>query len=253
MAQPDAPQIDVHQTDRLAELIKASPGDRDAAWFAEFLAAAPTAAFRVSAGEMIRGPDGFSYLAFVLPAKDEEFTGFSLRAVLDLCLEKGIGIAMSEADGATPFAAFTYGQLWAYKMTGRFDAAPATATPDPGPQMLRPAGVSGPSAAPAAAGDGTGQVLVGMPSDSYFPPFARGVVREYLKMNGVPTPRVALTSDPQGKTPRALLFNLYLEDFQGEDHFKQVAQRLLWYMPPGYAVQPLTQRGSRGDEMLKEF
>lgn len=239
---PDPADIDLDQTDRIADLAKVPVGDRDGAWMADFLAALPTAAFRVPDKETTRGPDGFHYLLFFLPPKDVEFQGYSLRSVLDVCLDRGIGIAVYPEAQDKPVCVLNYGHLWSYKATGSFDARPPGGEVSP---TLPP---------PPALGRGAGEnVTVGGPSESYFPPAARRVVGEYLRLNGVGTPRVALAADVEGKRPRVLLFNLYREDFKSDEHFRELLARLTWYFPPHYAIQPLVNRGTAVDELLEPF
>jgi hypothetical protein len=233
--------IDLDQTDRVAELAKIPHDDRDAAWLADFLAAIPTAAFRVPPEEIMKGPDGFPYLLFFLPPADVEFQGFSLRAVLDTCLAKGVGLAIYPEQKDKPIYVFTYGQLWSYKSTGRFDARDADTA---APTMPPPAALGGDPAK-------RDQAMIGSPNDAYFPPFARGIVREYLKLNGVGIPRVALVADADGRRPQSLLFNLYREDFKNDDHLREVLMRLSWYFPPHYNLRPLVDRGTQVDEYLQ--
>lgn len=238
---PDPADIDLDQTDRIADLATIPPGDRDGVWLGEFLSAIPTAAFRVAEKETTRGPDGFHYLLFFLPPRDVEFHGFSVRSVLDVCLSKGLGVAIYPEAEDKPLFILNYGHLWSYKTTGAFDARPpGELTPN-----LPPPAALGPGAAD--------RVTVGAPSESYFPSWARNVVREYLKLNGVGTPRAALAADADAKRPRSLLFNLYREDYPSDEHFRQLLIRLTWYFPPHYAIQPLVKRGTPVDELLEPF
>jgi hypothetical protein len=247
---PDPADIDLDQTDRVAELAAVPAGDRDAAWLAEFFAAVPTAALRVPAEEMMRGPDGFPYLLMFVPPKDVDFAGVSLRVVLDTCLEKGIGIAVYPETQDKPVFVFTYGQLWSYKSTGKFDARDLGAGRAV-PSIPPPVGLGG-NGGGGGGGGGGNEVMVGSPSAQYFPPFARSIVRQYLKLNGVDTPKVALVADAAGKRPQALVFNLYRDDFKNDDHLREVLTRLAWYFPPHYGVQPLMTRGTRVDELMED-
>jgi hypothetical protein len=238
-AMPDPADIDLDQTDRLAELAQIPHGDRDAQWTDAFFAAVQTAALRVPPEEVLKGPDGFPYLLMFIPPKDEDFQGVSLRVVLDTCLTKGVGIAIYPETRDKPIFVFTYGQLWSYKAMGKFDARETEGRVFP---SIPP---------PAGLGDDSGKVLVGAPSANYFPPFARTIVREYLKLNGVGIPRVAVVADSSGKRPQTLLFNLYREDFKSDDHLREVLLRLSWYFPPHYGIQPLVNRGTQVDELLE--
>lgn len=230
--------IDLDQTDRVAELAAIPVGDRDAGWAVDFLNAIPTAALEVPPEEMMRGPDGFSYLLMRVPGKDEEFNGLSVKAVAPLCMQKGIGIAIYPESRERTVWVFTYGNLWSYVSTGSFDKRPTSQGPIPPPPTLK---------------ELSNQVMVGAPSEAAFPPAARNVVREFLTMNGVGTPRAALVTDPAGREAQSLLLNVYVEDFKSQEHFQAVMQRLTWYFPPHYRLRPLVQRGTKVDELLEPF
>lgn len=238
-AGPNPDDVNLDFTDRVAELAAVPPGDRDAGWTIDFLNAIPTAALHVPDEEMTRGPDGFSYVLMLVPPKDTEFRAFSIRLLAPLCLERGLGVAVYPESRDRPVWVFTYGNLWSYVTTGVFDARPAAGAASVAP--------------PPSFRELSDKVMVGAPSEAVFPRYARNVVREYLRMNGVGTPRAALVADADGKTPQSLLLNAYLDDFKSPEHFQAVMQRLLWYFPPHFRLRPLGQRGSKVDELLEPF
>lgn len=213
------PDIDVDQTDILVDLFKVPREQRDAEWYTKFYAAVPTAAFHVVENEeTFSGPDGFPYLRLIIPPADQEFRGFSLKLLLEQALEQGVGAVIFPETGQEPLWVFTYGNLLSYKITGTFDARPQAA------------------AAPTPPADQPRQVLLAQPSESFLPKSARRILKKYLQLNGVGMPAMLLLNDTALNPPQQLVFNLFRENYESDEHFKQVVTRLTWYMPPSYAI-----------------
>jgi hypothetical protein len=123
---------------------------------------------------LIRGPDGFPYLALYLPAENEPFTAFCISHVLDSCLEHGTGIVIAP-DKSAPEWVFTYGNLWSLHSYNIFDATPQQSQ----------------SGEALKAGR---KVLLAAPSEQFLPPFARHVLKAFLNNAGIASPRVMLVS-----------------------------------------------------------
>jgi len=216
-------EIDIDNTDKLIELFKLPAGDRDAEWYIEFFRVVPTAALRVPEKEIMTGPDGFPYVLMFIPPADAEFRAFSVAAVLDVCIEKGVGIAIYPEQQGQPLWVFTYGNLLSYKLTGQFDARQSFTAPPP------------PTSAPR-------QMILSQPSEEFLPRHARGSIRRFLEMNGVKDPKIALLTDPAVFPPQQLAFDLRPDQFQSRELFEEICRRLTWYLPPSYVFRTLQQR-----------
>jgi hypothetical protein len=217
------PDIDVDQTDILVDLFKTPREQRNADWFAKFYAAVPTAAFHVVENEEIfSGPDGFPYLRLIVPPADQEFRGFSLKVLLEQALDQGVGAVIFPETGQEPLWVFTYGNLLSLRITGTFDARESAnmalkTAEDPAEQKPR-------------------EVMLAQPSEQFLPKPARKILKKYLQLNGVGMPAMLLLNDTSLSPPQQLVFNLFRENYENDEHFKQVVQRLTWYMPPSYAI-----------------
>lgn len=213
--------IDIELTDKLAELLKIPTGDRDAGWLIDFYQTVPTAALTLAEKEVDKGPDGFPYLQLVLPPEDCDFKGFSIAHLLDVCLEKGVGAVIRPQPDADPAWVFMYGNLLSYRVLARFDARDPSAPPPPQPA------------------EGERQVMVAQPNEQYLPAAARAIIRQYLQLNGVESPALFLLHDAAMRPPQQLVFNLFRSNFESDQHFNMVCQRLTWYLPPSYSFVTL--------------
>lgn len=213
-------KFDLQKTARLEELFRTPRDQRDAKWVADFYTAAPDASLKTVEQQLIRGPDGFPYLALYLPAPGEEFTAFCISQVMINCLEHGAGCVISPNQSA-PEWVFTYGNLWSLHSYNTFDATPAQ------------------SGQTQSVGAGR-RVLIAAPSESFLPSFARTVIKSFLTNAGVKEPGVILISDASATPPESLAFSVYPEDFRSRDAFNDVMSRLKnWFLPPHYGLVAL--------------
>ncbi|MCS7033971.1 MAG: hypothetical protein NZ561_08240 [Phycisphaerae bacterium] len=208
-------EVDVEQTDIVIKLFETPPPQRDAEWLKAFLAAVPTAAFAMREGEEVfTGPDGFPYLRLSIPPLDTEFRAFSIRHLLERALESGVGAAIFPEDQSQPLWVFTYGNLLSYRICRQFDARSPQPPPTVPPDQQ--------------------QVMISQPSEEFLPTVARKVIRKYLSLNGVGLPAMFLLNDPSRHPPQQLVFNLFRENYQSQEHFNDLCYRLTWYLPPHY-------------------
>lgn len=211
------PPFDLQKTADLERLFKTPREARDARWISAFYAAAPEASLKCGEQQLIRGPDGFPYLALYLPAENEPFTAFCISHVLNSCLEHGTGIVIAP-DKSAPEWVFTYGNLWSLHSYNTFDATPQQ--PQSGEELK--------------AGR---RVLLAAPSEQFLPPFARHVLKAFLNNAGIASPRVMLVSDAQSTPSQSLAFSIYPENFESGDVFSDVMSRIKnWFLPPHYGL-----------------
>jgi hypothetical protein len=212
--------FDLSKTQRLHELALQSP--RDESFAEDFLAAVPHASLTAPAPQALQGPDGFPYFRLALPKPGEAFEAFSVAHVAEHCTKAGLGAIVlgSVDDASAPLWVFSYGDLCSWRQFGDFHGDPLDVGARPQTEVLEAAR----------------QVMVGSPSEEFFPSYARAIVGRYLASVGVPRPpEVKLVMDPARNT-RQLMLNYALEDFPDRARLNAIMRRLSWFLPRGRTV-----------------
>jgi hypothetical protein len=216
-------KFDLNKTQELCELFKTPREQRDDAWKERFYSAVVDASMATTPQQVLRGPDGFPYFVLNLPPAGEPFEAFCVSHVLDICLSNGFGIVIEP--GAVPQWVFTYGNLWSLKEFGEFEIA----------RGARPAKEDGTSSGRDTAAVAAGKlqpVLVGQPSSTLFPPYARKTIRNFLvESAGEESARVLLLNDVREEPQQALVFSVFVEDFADPRDFEKIMYRLTWFFP----------------------
>jgi hypothetical protein len=217
-------KFDLQKTQQVVDLFKVDREQRDQGWREQFYPAIVDASMATPADQVLQGPDGFPYFVLNLPPAEQAFETFCLSHILGTCLTEGLGIVI-QPDPQPPEWVFPYGLLWSFKEFGMFEVA----EPDAGDEAETPDGDASSSA--------TQSILVSQPSEAFFPPYARKVIRQFLeKKTGSSDLKVLLLTDP-GKTPaKSLVFSVFAEDFDNQEQFGSVMYRLTWFLPPHYGL-----------------
>lgn len=221
------PKFDLTKTQEVQDLLEVEREQRDPAWIVRFYAAIVDASMATTSGQVIHGPDGFSYFVLNLPPAGQPFEPFCISHVLDICLEKGFGVVVQPEPGP-PQWVFPYGLLWSLKAFGSLEVAGA---PDGKSEEPLPSGV--PSGRPVSFD----KVLVGQPGESFFPAFARKVIKQFLTAKtSNPVPGVLLLTDPHSRPAQSLVFSVFPEDFASREDFSDTMYRLTWFIPRHYGL-----------------
>ncbi len=216
--------FDLAKTARLMDLFQVPHPKRDATWVNVMLENVAHASFAEHAPQVLDAPDGFRYFILKSPPIGAGFNAFSVEHMTKACTEHGIGIVINP-EATQPDWVFTYGDLWAYQEYGNFKGDPVdleAMEDEPGGETVL-----------AQGGD---EVLVAQPSESYFPLYARKVVREYLTDMGLEKPSMFLLHAPRMNPARGLVFNIFKNGFENEEDFKAFAHRLTWYFPRSHRI-----------------
>jgi hypothetical protein len=214
--------FDLHKTERVQELLAKPASARDARWQQELYANIVEASFASPAQQIIRGPDGFPYFALELPPVGKAFTCFSIAHLLEQCTHSGYGIVIEPAR-QPPGWVFSYGELWSLRAYGQ-----VTGDPDDEPSS-EPSGVE--------TIEESRKLLVGTPSDSFLPPWARPVLRAFLEKGiGLADPSVCLVVDAALRPTRNLVFNLFFDDPPKKMPLESAMRWLRWFLPPTRGV-----------------
>jgi hypothetical protein len=217
------PKFDLAKTQEVQDLFAVEREKRDPDWIARLYSAIPDASMATTPDQVIQGPDGFPYFVLNLPPARQAFEPFCISHMLDECLKNGFGVVV-QPEPHPPQWVFTYGLLWSLKEFGKF-------TVDQEPE-----GAAQDDVAPAPSLDGR-TVLTGQPSASFFPAYARNVIKEFLKKEaGISTPEALLVNDPSGTPSQSLAFNVFQEDFEDQQKFENVMYRLTWFLPRHYGL-----------------
>ena len=204
-------KFDLDRTAELQRLFAVPRDERADTWREAFFVAVPDASLAAGDPQVFAGPDGYPYFLLRMPAPGP-FEPFCVTHVLDVCLENGFGIVVS-AGAPEPEWVFTYGDLWSFKETGRFIVS---------------AGGSVTLTEPREA-------LVGAPSETVLPRYARPVLSRALAAQGV---------------HGAEVFYVLMRGFDPERSFAirplPDPRRLLWYLPRDFGLTPAGPDYARG-------
>ena len=225
-------ECDITKVQVLLDLFAVSPEMRDDEWRDKFFANVVDASFRCERPQMFSGPEGFPYFSLLSPEPEKPFASFCIGNLVEVATTNGFGIAVNRrADGAD--WVFSYGDLVTLRLTGGFHVAASTGGP---PQKVI-----------MSQGE---KVLLGAPSESTLPSYARSVIRRFMQQSlRVAEPSVFLmvrAADPQ---PNQLVFSVFPEDFGTEAEFFSVIGCLSWFLPRHYSITGIP----KGSEMCQHF
>lgn len=215
-------------SDTFETLIATAPKDRDEAWEKKFLSVLPSARVKVLAPEPRQGPDSWPYLM----VSTEDGADEPISNVLSWLSTKGIGLAINPQKIAPDYV-LTYGMVWNFRERGEFvSAAPRLSS---GAIYLRD-------------GQNRQEVLTGPPSESYWPSYARSIVKQFLLDQGVFAPKVLMVSFD--KTNYDLCFSLESLKSPTEAERAGIAEALSWFLPAHYAVSLVSEKSIPGFQSL---
>lgn len=231
-------KFDLGKTQQVLDLFKVDRDDRDQAWREKFYAVIADASMATRADQVLQGPDGFPYFVLNLPPAEQAFETFCLSHILDTCLSEGFGVVI-QPDPQPPEWVFPYGLLWTLKEFGTFEV---TEPESGGEEADAPDGDASPSAAQS--------LLVSQPSEAFFPPYARKVMKQFLeKKTGKSDLKILLLTDPSKSPAQSLVFSVFPEDFENPDQFRNIMYRLTWFLPPHYGLISI----SKDSEFVKSL
>jgi hypothetical protein len=192
------------------KLIQLPESSRDDLWERLFLDSILSHKVEVvNDGEPVYGPDGWPYMS-VKMGGEEPFA----RLVAWLA-GRGIGLVVN-AHKMAPDYVFTYGMLWNFAQTGRF------IVPFEG-------------SAAAGAADLSERPVQGPPTDAYLPPYVRNIIKEFLKQQGIPTPRILVATSRDYKNTD-LVWSLESMGAPNALEQRTLAEALSWFLPLHYTL-----------------
>jgi hypothetical protein len=194
---------------------------RDENWEHQLLKALPHGQFHLLNVEPQQGPDGWPYL--LVQAHPEG--GESMTQLLPWLVEKGVGLAINPHKD-TPDYVLTYGMVWNFKERRQFlSDIDLAKVPHPGQVQLRK----------------DQKIISGEPSEEYWPGYSRGIVRDFLKQNGVNEAKVLVLSQDGQHYDLCFSFESFGQPPQSEH--KGILEALSWFFPAHYSLMLISENG----------
>lgn len=226
------PKFDLQKTQQVLDLFEINRDSRDEQWCERFYDAVVDASMSAPADRVLRGPDGFPYFVLNPPPAKQAFEPFCISHILQTCLDEGLGVVLQPQPGP-PQWVFPYGELWTLRTTGKFEVQKDSAAGD---------------VAITGAAQGSPQRMLSQPSESFFPPFARQVIKKFLEeKTGRTNLKVMLVTDPGAEIVQSLAFDVFEEDFADPAPFRDIMYRLTWFLPMHYGLVSM----AKDSEMVK--
>lgn len=191
-------------------LIQQPESRRDPDWEANFLKSFPQLKVAVESDQAKAGPDGWPYFFVKTSPEGTE----PVRQILEWLADKGIGLVVN-SHKMLPDYVFPFGMIWNFKESGRFLEL----------RQERPAGqvIYAPEK----------NLLIGPPSERYLPRYVREVIKEFLKAQGFPDPRVLVISSRDFLEVDLVFSVESLSPLPLPQH-SVLAEQLAWFLPLHY-------------------
>lgn len=202
----------------LLDLVKVPDQQRDVQWENQFFVKLTEGKVRVMTPDPQEGPDKWPYLMVETTPTAEE----PVQSILHWLYTKGIGLVVNPMR-EYPDYVFTYGMIWHFRETGLFyrtaDQAPVGTFEVQEGQSLH-------------AGDA---------DPSYLPKYVRSIIKEFLRDQGVLSPRILVMS--QDRKNYDLAFSIESLGNPPQKEHEGIAEALSWFLPPHYTIALVSEKG----------
>lgn len=219
---------DLTKTAALFQLSAVPHEQRNEDWGQQFLLNLAGASFKCGDPQVIKGPDGFPYVQLYLPTPGESFQRYVIERMKDdFLLEQGFGVVINPI-GGRPDWVLTYGDIVNLHINNSFYTQESNFSSNRTDEVIQ----------------GQEEVLIAQPSEALLPKATRNVLSEYLKINGLTTPKVLLMmrgKDDKSEMMQDLAFNATPADFESEEQFRNVMQSIGWFLPNHYSFVALDE------------
>lgn len=211
---------DLAKTDTIFKLIQTPSAERNDLWNDMFLENLAGASFRCGDPQVITGPDGYPYFQLFLPEPGVEFQCFVIEHITPAFLmENGLGVVINPSESGADWV-LTYGDIVNLHLRNEFYTAEHPFAKDRGSEVI----------------EEEEKVMIAQPSEDLLPHHTCTVLREYLKANGIATPKVLLMMrDNDGKPTQDIVFNITQSNFQQEEDYQGLMGSLRWFLPLHYS------------------
>lgn len=218
---------DLAKTDTIFKLVQTPQAERNDIWNDLFLESLPAASFRCGDPQVIIGPDGYPYFQLFLPEPGVEFQCFVIEHIKDtFLLENGLGVVINPSGTGADWV-LTYGDILNLHLNKAFYTKEHSFATHKEHEVL----------------EQEEKVMVGYPSEELLPLFTRAILKEYLKSNGIATPKVLLMMRTvDGKMTQDIVFNITKSNFSDEDTFEALMSSLRWFLPLHYSYAGMEEQ-----------
>lgn len=191
---------------------------RDQQWEIDFFMQVSQGRLKLLTQDPQTGPDGWPYLLTETSAEADE----PAQNLFQWLATKGIGLVVNPQK-EYPDYVFSYGMIWHFKETGLFyrakDNVPTGAFEFKADQKIH----SGP------------------PTEQYLPRYARGILKEFFRDQGLLDPKILMMSTDKINYDLAFslesLGNPPIKEHQG------IAEAISWFLPPHYSLVLVSDKG----------
>jgi len=226
---------DLNKTNRLYTLVQAPRAKRDADWENDFLENVSAASFRSGNPQVQLGPDGLPYFQLFLPEPNKSFQCYVIDQMKDdFLLAAGYGVAINPTKAGADWV-FSYGDILNLYLNKEFytDTETSFIKAENGVKI-----------------DENEKIMVAQPAESLLPKQSQQIILNFLKESGIQTPKICLLMRHQknGKgMVQDLVFNIDAQNFENEQHYQRVVQKLAWYLPKHYTFINTTDKRFTGE------
>ena len=209
----------------LHEMTQAPEGDRNQTWENNFFKALSEGNIHLLTEEPQTGPDGWPYLL----AETSTDASEPAQKVLAWLSTRGIGLAINPTK-EVPDYVFSYGMVWSFRETGYFYRQ--VATPEDGAVEFNPKDI----------------IHAGTLSQEYLPDYARSILKEFFRDQGLLAVKVLLLSTDRLNYDLAIS----LESLKNppEQEHAGIAEAIGWFLPPHYSILLVSEKGLPPFELL---
>lgn len=203
---------------KITELEKVPFEKRDGDWIHRYSQALELVPLKVLNPQPQQGPDGFVYL-LVSAGEGED----KLSDLVQWGADKGVGLVINPQKSNADLL-LTYGMLWNYLVNKEF---------------LSPLKSKSNNTLEFSANQ---QVLTGVPNESYWPPRARKLFKEFLLAQGIIQAKVILILDDDDQTQADLCFSLESLGNPPEKEWQGILEGFSWFFPRHYSLGLISEK-----------
>lgn len=219
---------DLSKTNRLYTLVQVPQAKRDAGWEKSFLENVSGASFRSGNPQVQLGPDGLPYFQLFLPEPNKSFECYVIDKMKDdFLLAAGYGVAINPTNTGADWV-FSYGDILNLFLNKEFytDSETSFLKAENGVKI-----------------HANEEIMVTQPAESLLPNQSQQIILNFLKESGIKTPKISLLMRHQKKgMVQDLVFNIDAQNFDNEQHYQRVVQKIAWYLPKHYTFITTTDK-----------
>lgn len=211
---------------KINELCAVEDNLRDQNWENNFLHELSLVNLNLLSADPQTGPDGWPYLFVSL---DEQVSAESSQKILRWLSEKGIGLAVNPHK-EMPDYILSYGMIWSFRETGYFFK----------PTENRDSTIE--SSAFEKNGEFKNSKVMdfGDANEAYFPKYARKILREFFRDQGILQVKVLLLS--YDKKNYEIVFSLESLGNPPDKEHQGILEAISWFFPPHYEIVLSTEK-----------